>query len=163
MLRLIGQQLLSAIFMKGGADAFLQPGGRVRTVAESGLPNPQTAVELNGAAMVVGGAMLALDIAPKLAAVMLIGSLAPTTLVGHSFWKEDNEAVRRAQFTQFLKNLGLMGGLLVLLVEKEEKRERRYPKQSSNGHYGPSRRRGVQYSRNGSQVGARGLVGLLRD
>lgn len=121
MLRLLGQQLLSAIFIRGGAEAFLQPGGRVRTVAESGLSNPRTAVELNGAVMVVGGTMLALDIAPKLAAAMLVGSLAPTTIIGHAFWREDNETVRKTQLTQFLKNLGLMGGLLlVLLVEKEE-------------------------------------------
>jgi putative oxidoreductase len=143
MLRLLGQQMLSAIFMQGGANAFLNPGGRTRVVAESGLSNPETAVELNGVAMVVGGAMLALDIAPKLAAALLIGSLAPTTVVGHAFWKEQNETVRKAQFTQFLKNLGLIGGLLVLLVEKEEKRERRHSEQSRYGYYGPSRRCGV--------------------
>lgn len=89
-------------------------------VAEVGLPNPKTAVELNGAAMVVGGTMLALDVAPKLAAAMMIGSLAPTTIVGHPFWKSENEGVRQAQVTQFLKNLGLIGGLLLVLCQKEE-------------------------------------------
>ncbi|MEO7022443.1 MAG: DoxX family protein [Ktedonobacteraceae bacterium] len=161
MLRLLGQQLLSAIFMKGGADAFMQPGGRTRVVAASGLSNPETAVELNGVAMVVGGAMLALDIAPKLAAALLIGSMAPTTVVGHAFWKEQNETVRRAQLTQFLKNLGLMGGLLVLLVEKEDKRERRHSRQGRHGDYGPSRRRRVQHRWDSSMLGARRLVSLL--
>lgn len=138
MLRVVGQQCLAAIFMQGGADAFLKPGGRAKMVAQMGLSNPETAVELNGAAMVMGGAMLALDIAPKLAAALLISSLAPTTIVGHPFWKEQNETVRKAQLTQFLKNLGLIGGLLILLVEKEERRERRHTKQSRAGNYGPS-------------------------
>lgn len=122
MLRLLGQILLAGIFIKGGADAFAQPGGRVKMVAEANLPlvlsNPKTAVELNGAAMVVGGTMLALDIAPKLAAAGLIGSLLPTTIVGHAFWKVEDEAARKAQQTQFLKNLGLLGGLMLILIQK---------------------------------------------
>jgi putative oxidoreductase len=122
MLRLLGQILLAGIFIKGGADSFAQPGGRVKMVADANLPvvllNPKTAVELNGAAMVVGGAMLALDIAPRLAAAGLIASLLPTTIVGHAFWKVEDEAARKAQQIQFLKNLGLLGGLLLLLVEK---------------------------------------------
>lgn len=38
--------------------------------------------------MVMRGAMLALNVAPELAAAALIGSLAPTTLVGRAFWRE---------------------------------------------------------------------------
>ena len=75
-------------------------------------------VVLNGAAMVIGGAMLALDIVPKLTAAALIGSLVPTTLVGHAFWNEESEAGRKAQQTQFMKNLGLIGGLLLGLAAK---------------------------------------------
>jgi uncharacterized membrane protein YphA (DoxX/SURF4 family) len=126
MFRLLSQLLLAGIFIKGGADAFLEPGGRPDKVAEAGLPNPRVAVELNGAAMVVGGAMLALNIAPRLAAAALIGSLVPTTIVGHAFWKEEQEVARNAQLLQFLKNLGLIGGLLLLLTQKRgSKRERR--------------------------------------
>jgi putative oxidoreductase len=126
MFRLLSQLLLAGIFIKGGADAFLEPGGRPDKVAEAGLPNPRVAVELNGVAMMVGGAMLALDIAPRLAAAALIGSLVPTTIVGHAFWKEEQEVARNAQQTQFLKNLGLIGGLLLLLTQKRgSKRERR--------------------------------------
>lgn len=64
--------------------------------------------------------MLALNVAPKLAAAGLIGCLAPTTVVGHPFWKEESEAARGAQQTQFLKNLGLLGGLLLILMQKED-------------------------------------------
>jgi uncharacterized membrane protein YphA (DoxX/SURF4 family) len=120
MLKSLGQILLAGTFIKGGTDAFLQPGGRVDVLDAAGLPNPKAAVELNGAAMTVGGTMLALDIAPKLAAVTLIGCLVPTTIVGHAFWKAEGEAARKAHLTQFLKNLGLLGGLLLVLTQKEE-------------------------------------------
>src|SRR5262249_40069669 len=104
----LGHLLLSSIFISGGAQAFIEPGGRVNKVADAGLPEPKLAVELNGATMVVGGALLAANIAPKLAATILIGSLVPTTIVGHDFWREGNETARKHNLTQFFKNLGLL-------------------------------------------------------
>ena len=118
LLRRLGQMSLAAIFISGGSQAFLTPGNRVKTVEKAGFPEPETMVILNGAVMVVGGTLLALNIAPKLTAAALIGSLVPTTLVGHPFWKEESEATRKAQHTQFMKNLSLIGGLLLVLAGK---------------------------------------------
>jgi putative oxidoreductase len=116
--RSLGHLLLSSIFISGGTQAFMEPGGRVNKVAEAGISEPKLAVEFNGAVMVIGGILLASGIAPKLAATMLIGSLVPTTMVGHAFWKEENAAGRKNHQTQFFKNLGLLGGLLLVLAEK---------------------------------------------
>jgi len=110
MFRLLSQRLMAGLFIKGGADAFLQPGGRVELVGKTGLPKPRTMVELNGAAMVVGGTMLALDIAPRLAAAGLIASLVPTTLIGHAFWQAEDDMARKIHLTQFLKISRLSGG-----------------------------------------------------
>jgi putative oxidoreductase len=107
--------LLSGIFIYGGWGAFSKPGGRPKLVAAAGIPQPEQAVVLNGALMILAG----LGIAPKLAAALLIGSLIPTTLVGHAFWKEAPGPEYEKQLLQFLKNLGLIGGLLMVLTEKE--------------------------------------------
>jgi uncharacterized membrane protein YphA (DoxX/SURF4 family) len=117
MIRSLARLLLSVIFISGGADAFLKPGGRVDKVANAGLPQPRQSVELNGLAMVIGGALLALGIFPKLAAAILMASIVPTTVVGHAFWKEESDASKKAQQIQFFKNLGLLGGLLLVLSE----------------------------------------------
>jgi putative oxidoreductase len=114
----LGHLLLSGIFIAGGTQAFIEPGGRVNKVAEAGIPKPKQATALNGAVMVIGGILLASGVAPRLAAAMLIGTLVPTTIVGHAFWKEENEMGRKNQRTQFFKNLGLLGGLLLVLTEK---------------------------------------------
>ncbi len=115
----LSHMLLSGIFIVNGAEAFLQSGGRVNTVEKAGIPAPRPAVILNAATMVVGGTALALDISPKLAALALLASLIPTTFVGHAFWKETDPNARKNQRTQFLKNLGLLGGLLLVLFEKK--------------------------------------------
>lgn len=113
------QLLLSGIFIYGGWGAFSNPGGRPKMVAAAGIPRPEQAVVLNGALMIVAGLLLGLGIAPRLAAALLIGSLVPTTLVGHPFWKEAPGPEREKQLLQFLKNLGLIGGLLMVLTEKD--------------------------------------------
>ncbi len=114
-----GRLLLSGIFISGGSSAFLQPGGRPKAVEKAGIPAPHQAVLLNGAAMTIGGAAIATGIFPKLASIGLIASLIPTTLVGHAFWNEKDPQAMAMQRIQFLKNLGLIGGLLLILQEKD--------------------------------------------
>ena len=120
LVRSLGHVFLSGTFIAGGADAFFQPGGRVDKVADAGIPEARQAVLLNGAAMVVAGTALALDIAPKGAATVLLGCMVPTTFVGHPFWKEKEAASYKNHRVQFFKNLGLIGGLLLVLAEKKK-------------------------------------------
>src|SRR4029450_3439431 len=82
-----GRVALAAMFIPGGADALLSPGPRTTKAAELGVPlDPEVAVRANGAAMLAAGAALALGIWPRLAAVVLAGTLVPTTLAGHPYW-----------------------------------------------------------------------------
>lgn len=117
MLRSLARLLIAGIFITGGADAFLNPDKRVNKVSDAGVPEPKQSIELNGLAMVVGGTMVGLGLAPKLGALILLASLIPTTVVGHAFWKEESEDLRKGQLTQFYKNLGLLGGLLLVITE----------------------------------------------
>jgi uncharacterized membrane protein YphA (DoxX/SURF4 family) len=112
MLKRLGRLCLAGIFVVAGAEAFRETGVRTKRVEDAGLPQPELGVRVNGATMVLAGITLALEFAPKWAAGILIGSLIPTTLVGHAFWKEEVGQGRSMQRVQFLKNLGLVGGLL---------------------------------------------------
>ncbi len=112
--------LLSGIFIYGGWGAFSNPGRRPKMVEAAGIPRPEQAVVLNGGVMILAGLFLSIGIAPKLAASLLIGSLIPTTLVGHAFWKEEPGPQREMQMLQFLKNIGLIGGLLMILTAKDK-------------------------------------------
>ena len=115
MLKSLGRAALAAIFVLGGAAALKAPGARAEKVGDAGIPQPEFAVRVNAATMVFAGVLLALGIAPKAAAGALLGSLIPTTLVGHAFWREETPQARSMQLAHFLKNLGLIGGLLLIL------------------------------------------------
>jgi putative oxidoreductase len=51
---------------------------------------------------------------------VLAAGLVPTTLAGHPFWGVPKEQ-RAAHRTQFLKNVSLLGGLLLAAVDTEGK------------------------------------------
>ena len=55
------------------------------------------------------------------ASAALAATLVPTTIAAHSYWQEQDPEVRARQRTQFLKNLGLLGGLLLAAVDTEGK------------------------------------------
>ena len=44
--------------------------------------------------------------------------MIPTTLAGHSFWRESDPKTMSQPRVQFLKNLGLVGGLLLVATER---------------------------------------------
>jgi putative oxidoreductase len=123
--RAAGRVALAAMFITGGADAVFDPGPRAPKAAEIGVPlDPELAVRANGAAMLGAGVALALGVRPRLAAAVLAGTLVPTTLAGHPFWRLDDPAARGQQRTHFYKNVGLFGGALLMLSQRPRRRRR---------------------------------------
>jgi putative oxidoreductase len=125
-LRAVGRAALATMFITGGADALFDPGPRVPRAAELGVPlEPELAVRLNGATMLAAGVALAVGVWPRLAAAALAGTLVPTTLAGHPYWRMTDPAARRQQRTHFFKNVGLFGGALLVMAERPARRRGR--------------------------------------
>lgn len=128
--RRIARPLLAATFISGGLDSYRHPGPRAKMAApllakvppQLGLPDdPELLVRVNGAAMAGAGALLALGRFPRLAAVVLAATIIPTTLAGHRFWEVKDPQARKAQQLHFTKNLGLLGGALLAVVDTDGK------------------------------------------
>jgi putative oxidoreductase len=121
----LGQQItriaLGVPFIWLGYDAVAAPGARVQHAAKLGIPRPEDAVRLNGAAMMAGGIGLIVGVRPRAAALGLFLTMIPTTLAGHSFWQDTDPQLRKNNRIQFLKNLGLSGGLLGVAFTPEVK------------------------------------------
>ncbi|EFL37610.1 DoxX family protein [Streptomyces griseoflavus] len=123
LLRVLGRPMLASMFLAGGLDAVRNP-QNVAPLAESvvrpvtdrvpALPDgTEDCVRLNGAVQVVGGLLLATGRMSRPAALALAVSLIPTTLAAHRFWEEEDPAQRAQQRIHFLKNLSMLGGLLI--------------------------------------------------
>jgi putative oxidoreductase len=94
---------------------------RMRSFAPFLPEDPVKVVRYDGAAKVVGGVAMAVGIFPRLAAAGLATSLVPTTWAAHRYWQHEDPSVRAQQKIQFLKNCGLLGGLLLAMVDTEGK------------------------------------------
>jgi putative oxidoreductase len=121
---LVARPLIAGMFVYGGLDAFRNPSGKAPRAAKVtpaiadavGIDaDTEQLVKLNGAVQVAAGTTLALGILPRTSALALAVSLVPTTLAGHRFWEETDEAARAQQTVQFLKNAAMMGGLLMVI------------------------------------------------
>ncbi len=115
VIRLLGRVLIAPIFVYGGWDVLKSPEPRIQTAEGAGTPNADLAVQVNAVVMVIAGALLFLDVAPRLTAATLALSLVPTTYVGHRFWEKEGKD-RQQQLTHFLKNLAMLGGLIVVVA-----------------------------------------------
>jgi putative oxidoreductase len=110
---LLGRLLLSHIFLLSGVAKILDWPGTEKEMAEKGMV--LIPFFMAGAILVElgGGLSLLAGYRARLGALALFLFLIPTTLVFHSFWTYA-EPERHIQLDQFIKNIAIMGGLLVL-------------------------------------------------
>src|SRR3954453_8771438 len=126
--RRIARPLMAGIFITGGIDVLRNPGPRAQRaepvtskLAET-LPLPddtETVVKLNAGVQIGAGTLLALGKLPRLSAAILAASLVPTTAAGHRFWEEESSQSKAMQRTHFLKNLAILGGLVIAATDTE--------------------------------------------
>ena len=146
VVRRIARPMLAAIFVTSGLDGLLHPAERAKAAAPLvkalagplNLPDdPELMVRANGATMVAAGTMLALGRFPRLAALALAGALVPTTYAAHAFWTIEDPAARAQQKVHFLKNVGLLGGLLLGLGRHRRKAGVGLPDQACSSSSAP--------------------------
>ncbi|QNF94925.1 DoxX family protein [Janibacter sp. YB324] len=129
IVRRIARPMLAGIFVWGGINALRYPSAHVPAAepvtkplaTKTQLPDDtELLVRANGAAMVAGGALLATGKAPRLASALLLGTMVPTTAT-HNFWAESDPQAKAGKLTQFIKDVSLMGGLILAAVDTEGK------------------------------------------
>ena len=136
LVRRIARPLLASSFIYGGISTLRKPQDRVpgaapivdavADAADKQLPvqvprDVEQWVKADAALKVAAGSLFALGKLPRLSALLLTGSIVPTTLAGHRFWEEDDPKIQFEKIAHFLKNLGLLGGLLLAVVDTEGK------------------------------------------
>jgi uncharacterized membrane protein YphA (DoxX/SURF4 family) len=78
-------------------------------------------IRANGAAQIVGGLALASGKGRRLGSLLLAASIVPSTLAKHPFWSRTDPEERALDRSQFLKNVSLLGGVLVAAGDTEGK------------------------------------------
>jgi putative oxidoreductase len=108
----VGRVLLSMIFILSGAGKLMQFAGTANMMAGKGIPLAKLALIISLLIEVGGGLALLTGFKVRVVAPIMALWLVPVTLVFHNFWAYQGQEAMNQQIN-FLKNLAIMGGLLV--------------------------------------------------
>jgi uncharacterized membrane protein YphA (DoxX/SURF4 family) len=127
VIRRIARPLLSVAFIGQGVESLLNP----KTAAEAAAPavdglqalpdqaaryvptDPQTFAQITAGVQIGGGLLLATGKLPRVASAVLALTVIPANLGTYSFWTE-TDPERKAELRRgFLKDLSLVGGLMI--------------------------------------------------
>jgi uncharacterized membrane protein YphA (DoxX/SURF4 family) len=125
--RRIARPLLAAASVVDGVGTLVNPKPRIEAATpllakgQGMMPtkqpvDPALLVQASAAVKVAAGLMMALGWAPRIAATVLAVELIPSTVVQHPFWAGGYPDDRRAHQQHFVKNAGLLGGLLLAIT-----------------------------------------------
>ena len=106
----IGRILLSLIFLGSAATKLADPAGTQAYMEAYGLPMTGVLLVAAVATELLGGLALLMGFKTKLAAFLLSGFLLSATLIFHTSLGEQ-------QLLHFLKNVSILGGLLLVMAE----------------------------------------------
>ena len=141
LLRAASRTMLASYFIATGVKALRNPAPLVplaEPLADKFVPlvkqyapdqvagfipeDAKSLVRLNGATQVLGGLALATGKGRRFGALLLAGSLVPSTIAKYPFWRGQRPRGEGADRTHFLKNVSLLGGVLLASGTPRESR-----------------------------------------
>jgi uncharacterized membrane protein YphA (DoxX/SURF4 family) len=135
LIRRIARPLLSVAFIGQGVESLLNPKSAAEAAAPAvdslqALPDPvgskipsdpETFAQITAAVQIGGGLLLATGKMPRVASAALAFTVLPANLGTHMFWAE-TDPQRKAELRHaFLKDLSLLGGLVIASADTEGK------------------------------------------
>jgi putative oxidoreductase len=116
-LAFVGRLLMAIIFLIAGAGKAMGFATTVGYFAKLGIPMPEVVtivsiiVELGGGLALLAGFRL-LIVAPIMAAFTF-----GAALIAHQFWNVTDPAMHMAQMNNFLKNVAMVGGFVMVFID----------------------------------------------
>jgi putative oxidoreductase len=115
-----GRALVGVLFLVSGINKILGFAYVAGWMNSSGIPAAGLLLVLTILLEVGGGLALITGIQARLAAAALALFLVPVTLLFHGFWHAD-AAEFQNQLNHFLKNVAILGGMLVLFGIEQQR------------------------------------------
>jgi putative oxidoreductase len=110
---LLGRIALAAIFVQSGYGKLTGFDGTVAYIASKGLAAPQVLAAISVLIELGGGLALVIGWKTRWAALLFIAFVFVITPIFHNYWAAP-PAQAMAQQVNFMKNLSILGGMLLL-------------------------------------------------
>jgi putative oxidoreductase len=109
----VGRALFAAIFISSIFGHFSS--AEIAQASAHGVPLATILVPLSGIIALVGGVSVLLGYRARFGALLLLVFLVPVTLFMHKFWGIPDPQMAMMQKVNFLKNMALSGGALMIM------------------------------------------------
>lgn len=110
---LLGRILFSLIFLLSGINHFSKT--TIDYASAAGVPMATILVPLSGVLAILGSISIILGLKARIGAVLIVLFLVPVTFMMHKFWGITDPQAQQMQMIQFMKNLSMLGGALVIM------------------------------------------------
>ena len=112
----IGRIIAGGFFLLSGINHFAKHSMLAGYAKSKGTPVPGLAVGGTGALLMLGGVSLLLGYHPTIGTGLLVISLLGFAFAIHNYWAIDDPQAKQAEQVNFLKNIALVGLLLMTLM-----------------------------------------------
>jgi putative oxidoreductase len=117
LLSLVGRVMLCAIFLLSAVgNKITDFGGVAEVMKGQGMPLPQAMLASAIGFLIVGSVMVVVGYKARIGAFLLLLFLALATFYFHDFWEVADAQARENQFNHFMKNLSIMGAMVLILA-----------------------------------------------
>ena len=116
VLILIGRFLLAWVFVGSAYGAITNFGGSVSYFRSLNLPAPELFTTTAVALEVLMSAGLILGIGTRYCAILVLLFVLIATAIAHRYWEYPAGPQQIGQYNNFLKNISIMGGALLIFV-----------------------------------------------
>jgi len=113
---LAGRLLFGGLLAFMGLNHFRNLESLSAYTESQGIPCARIAVIVSGLMLLGGGLSVALGLYPMVGTALLVAFFVAVTPEMHGFWTVDDPQQRQQEMNNFLKNLALLGGSLILLA-----------------------------------------------
>ena len=109
---LLGRAFFALIFLMAALGNFSPQ--TIQFAQSQGVPLASLAVPASGVLAILGGLSVLLGYRVRVGAWLLVLFLVPVTIMMHSFWAVSDPQMRQMQMVNFMKNVSMLGGALLL-------------------------------------------------
>ena len=112
----IGRVIVCGFVFMNGFNHFAQLKMMTGYAKSKGIPAPAIAVGGSGVLLFLGGLSLLLGYHPTIGAALLVIFLLSVSFGIHNFWTVQDQQAQMGEMTNFLKNMAILGLLLMTLA-----------------------------------------------
>ncbi len=112
---IVGRVIVGLYFLMNAYNHIFKSAHMVGYAASKKVPSPRIAIIGSGVLLLVAGLAFVSNMYLMVGTLAALVFLVPVTIMMHSFWKETDPMAKMNEQIAFMKNLALIGLLLMVL------------------------------------------------